>query len=363
MKQTFLERLPIATETAIDDLEKLLRQKVQLKTGFADDFVLSRTLQSYLRSVTLNDDLSLDSAAFTNALIKLNCGNDRFTMSGLFHRYDRNATGKIRIKDFADSLFGLKPLGTAALDCRDILKSIRTQLIGRGGLAYRFLMRDLTAMEQESRGPLQPAALRGVLKNFGVSLTDAAYQKVFNYFDTNQNGKVSGTELAVGLRPQNSEPRLSLARLTFMRLDRSPDGSLRLENLMASYRPDRHPDVRAGRRSETEVRDEFVRSWPQTQLSDVVSERDFLDYYRDLSVLIDSDSQFELLVRSTWQIQTNVTNAATVEVLVTHLDGTSTIELLDADLGVDTSSPTALNATLKKQGISDILRADTAFFK
>lgn len=362
MKQTFLERLPIATERAIDDLEKLLRQKVELKTGFADDFVLSRTLQSYLRSVTLNDDLSLDANAFATALVKLNCGNDRFTMSGLFHRYDRNASGKIAIKDFADSLFGLKPLGAAALDCRDILKSIRQQLIGRGGLTYRFLLRELTATEAE-KGPFEPAALRALFKAYGVTLADDHYKKIFNYFDTNKNGKVSATELAVGLRPQNSEPRLALARLTFMRLDRSPDGTIRYENLLASYRPERHPDVQSGKRTEHDVLAEFFKSWPQTKSSDIVTERDFLDYYRDLSVLIDSDSQFELLVRSTWRIQTNVTSAATVEVLVTHLDGTSTIEMLDADLGVDTSSPTALTSTLRKQGITDVLRADTAFFK
>ena len=362
MKQTFLERLPIAPEAAIDDLEKLLRQKVQLKTGFADDFVLSRTLQSYLRSVTLNDDLSLDANAFSTALVKLNCGNDRFTMSGLFHRYDRNASGKILIKDFADSLFGLKPLGAAALDCRDILKSIRTQLIARGGLTYRFLLRELAAAEAQS-GPMDPAALRALFKSFGVSLPNDSYQKIFNYFDSNKNGKVSASELSVGLRPQNSEPRLALARLTFMRLDRSPDGTIRFENLIASYRPDRHPDVRSGRRAESEVLDEFLKSWPQTKATDVVTERDFIDYYRDLSVVIDSDSQFELLIRSTWYIQTNVTNAASVEVLVTHLDGTSTIEMLDADLGVDTSSPTALTSTLRKQGITDVLRADTSFFK
>lgn len=360
MKQTFLERLPIADDEAVDTLANLLRTKVQLKTGYADDFTLSRTLQGYLRSVTLSDDASLDATSFYNAMIKLNCGENKFAISGLFHRYDRTASGKILIKDFTDSLFGLKPLANSVPEVREILKSIRQQLISRGDLAFRYLVKDLKVAER-AQGALDVLQLRQLFRTHGVTLPDGDFAKVFQYFDKDKNTRVSATELVVGLRPQNSEPRLALIRLTYLRLERNAEGNITFSDLCNMYQPEKHPLVLKGQKTADAAFKEFKASWPHGA-NDNITERDFLDYYEDLSVLIENDNYFELLVRSSWRIKESGSNAgkSNIEVLVTHLDGTHTIESLDADLGVDTN---ALIATLRKQGITDVLKADTQFFK
>eukprot|EP00658_Telonema_sp_P-2_P050435 TRINITY_DN38471_c0_g1_i2.p1 TRINITY_DN38471_c0_g1~~TRINITY_DN38471_c0_g1_i2.p1 ORF type:complete len:153 (+),score=52.57 TRINITY_DN38471_c0_g1_i2:61-459(+) len=115
-------------------------------------------------------------------------------------------------------------------------------------------------------------------------------------------------------------------------------------------------------RTVDEVLKEFSAAW-NANGDQVITENEFLDYYKDLSATIDNDSYFELMVRNAWHIsggEGQAANTANLRLLVTHMDGTSTIETLDDDLGVDSSSDDALVNALRKQGVTDILKVETA---
>ena len=89
----------------------------------------------------------------------------------------------------------------------------------------------------------------------------------------------------------------------------------------------------------------------------IVTWIEFLDYYKDISVGIDRDDYFELMMRNAWHISGGegaAQNTSCLRVLVTHTDGSQTIEEVQNDLGVDHKDRDGIKARLKEQGIKDI---------
>ena len=54
-------------------------------------------------------------------------------------------------------------------------------------------------------------------------------------------------------------------------------------------------------------------------------------------------------------------NTANLRVLVTHADGSKTVEMVQQDLGLKRSDIAGIRARLTKQGITDIVEINTAF--
>ena len=84
---------------------------------------------------------------------------------------------------------------------------------------------------------------------------------------------------------------------------------------------------------------------------------EFEDYYAGLSANFDTDQEFELMMRNAWHIPGGIgaaANTANTRVLVTHLDGTQSVECIDDDLGLDMTDHAAVLRKLKAQGIWDV---------
>jgi hypothetical protein len=68
-----------------------------------------------------------------------------------------------------------------------------------------------------------------------------------------------------------------------------------------------HPDVKSGKRTEKEVKQEFVETFEQhhkvvNPQSDMVTPEEFLDYCSHVSANIDSDAFFELMMSNAWNL-------------------------------------------------------------
>lgn len=363
-KQTFLERTPQVPEQVLDKLEQLLRTKIDLKTGYAEPHALSRCMFHTLKTIDMSDDQVMTRDSFQVIMNKLNCGEDRLACSALFHRYDRRGTGRVGLRDFADGLFGLLPISGSDAECRDILSSIRANLQSRGESGFWGLTNELRSQKRASLGNrLTPANLKNGLAKCGIDITAYELNTLVFYFDKLGEGTVDAAEFMVGLRPKISDARLALVKLAFLRLDKNPDGVVTLASLRAMYDPTRNPSVLRGESTASQVEHDFSLAWSFSP--EIISESDFIDYYCDLSACIDNDSYFELLVRNSWKVGggKNPVKGGTIRVVVTHMDGTSTVETLDSDLGVDVSSSSSLISTLRKQGVSDILKAELALYR
>jgi Ca2+-binding EF-hand superfamily protein len=362
MKQTFLEKGPCASEAAVDHLEQMLRTKYEQKTGFAEKQQLARTMQAALRAMDVARDDAVDLEQFRLVMVKFNCGDNVAAVDALFARYDHKGKGCITVQEFSKSLFGITKVPMSSPACRDVIKTVRELLLSRGENGYRGLVRILRRMDDNGNRKLESNELAEGMQVYGINLTANEQATLFSFFDKDGDGHIDITEFMVGLRPTISAARLAIVKLAFLKLDKNPDGQVTLEELKTIYQTENHPNVLDGTKTGMDVLAEFNDAWDRNG-DDVILEAEFVEYYRDLSASIDNDAYFELMLRNAWHITGGkgaAANTANLRVLVTHLDGTQTVETIEDDMGLpDTNSQTLANA-LRKQGVSDILKVQTS---
>ena len=103
-----------------------------------------------------------------------------------------------------------------------------------------------------------------------------------------------------------SEKRLAMVEGVFQSIDANQNGELDIEEIKAMYTVNKHPDVLQGVRSEETVLAEFYETLTANHaiLNDspdgVVSQSEFIEYYKNISFLIDKDNEFFDLLRHTW---------------------------------------------------------------
>jgi len=361
MKQTFLEKNKHVDEDVVDRLERMLRSKFELKTGFAEPGQLSRTMHKALRALDTDDSEDLDPKRFATIMKKLNCGEDRAAVDALFHRYDVKDRGFVSMKEFSDAVFGIKTIARSNPECRNVIDQVRQKLLARGENGYRGLVRILRRMDDNGNRNLEPQELADGLAVYGLHLSKQELATLFKYFDADGNGHISITEFMAGLRPNISPARLALVKMAFLRLDRiNPDGTVTLQELGQMYKADKHPAVLEGSKTEEEVIREFNDAWDKNG-DEVITEDEFIKYYKDLSASIDNDQYFELMIRNAWHISGGegaAQNTSCRRVLVTYKDGHQTIEEIKNDLGIRADDKEKMKKALEAQGCKDIVKID-----
>ena len=85
-----------------------------------------------------------------------------------------------------------------------------------------------------------------------------------------------------------------------------------------------------------------------------ITAAEFEQYYTNLGANIDDDDYFELMIRNAWHISGGegwCANSANRRVLVTHADGSQTVEEIKDDLGLKADDKAGMIVHLKQQGI------------
>lgn len=198
--------------------------------------------------------------------------------------------------------------------------------------------------------------------------------------------------MRLGMQTGMSYERKLLVKEAFSRLDRTGDGVVAADDIMAAYSFEHHPAVQAGAMSEEDAALEFLSVFEgnSEHKDGVVTWSEFLDYYRvrfscafvcflffvlllyfrfeatsytvcydqGLSVAIDDDDYFELMMRNSWRISGGegaAANTANRRVLVTHSDGSEEVVEIINDLGCGDSME-EIRRRLEEQGVEDIYK-------
>ena len=114
------------------------------------------------------------------------------------------------------------------------------------------------------------------------------------------------------------------------------------EELLSSYDCSKHPEVIAGRMTPKQCLEEFLDTFEVGGEKDgKVTEDEFINYYTNLGVSIDNDDYFELMIRNAWHMSGGegwCANTANKRVLVTHSDGSQSVEEIKVCCVVDPKS-------------------------
>ena len=111
-----------------------------------------------------------------------------------------------------------------------------------------------------------------------------------------------------------------------------------MDDIRGVYNVTHHPEFLQGKKTEDELLGEFLINFegPRGRHDGQITERNFEEYYANVSASIDDDDYFELMVRNAWHISGGTgacANSSNRRVLITHADGTQTVEEVQNDIG------------------------------
>jgi len=189
--------------------------------------------------------------------------------------------------------------------------------------------------------------------HFGVRPDDKELAVVLTDFDPGGSHLVKLQSILLALNVSLTATRRTLLVKAFEAV--ASGGRATLSELQAAFDPTNMDAVQAREISVQQAKEDFLYTWNQSP-GDSISEQDFVDYYKDISSLLDNDDDFEGLIRNNWQVYggLDLTNNGldSLEVTVTHLDGHQTTEYIAKDLGISQYDQAGLKAALRRQGVS-----------
>mmetsp|Transcript_1443 Transcript_1443/g.2026 ORF Transcript_1443/g.2026 Transcript_1443/m.2026 type:complete len:1301 (-) Transcript_1443:1473-5375(-) len=243
---------------------------------------------------------------------------------------------------------------------------LREKCKQRGGASgIHGLARTLKIMDDSGDGQLDRDEFKYGLQDFGIRMNSAELDEMFLYFDRDKSGKISFDEFLLGLRGPMSQRRLALISLAFKQLDQTGDGVVTLEDIEIHYNADHDPDVKSGQKKPAEALRTFLDQFDTIDKDGIVTLEEFEEYYKSVSASIDKDDYFELMMRNAWHIsggKGQCANTSNRRVLVTHEDGTQTVEEIKDDLYIDKSDEKAMKANLQnRSGVRAVGKLGTTY--
>ena len=136
----------------------------------------------------------------------------------------------------------------------------------------------------------------------------------FVAFDRDNTGEIDYDEFVRSIRGEMNEFRQKIVQKAFDILDVNKNGEISFEEIKNKYNVSCHPDVLSGKKTEEEVLKEFMDTFQETynylcgtETDNVITIEEFLEYYENVSMIIDDDAYFELLLNNAWNMGLNTT--------------------------------------------------------
>ena len=161
-----------------------------------------------------------------------------------------------------------------------ILQIVRNTINERGNYAIRGIGRSFRIMDDGGDGMLDHEDFRYGLQDYGVHLSDSEFKCLVQAFDENNDGLISFDEFLVNLRGELNDRRRNFISQAFAILDNTGDGQVTLADVQKVYNASEHPEVKAGKKTEKEVMEEFMQQWDKDDPDGVITPEEFLEYYR-----------------------------------------------------------------------------------
>lgn len=191
-----------------------------------------------------------------------------------------------------------------------LMQIFREKLAKRGNRGIMGLGRSFKIADDDRSGNLGMEEFQKAINDFRVGFKPAQSAKLFNVFDRDGSGTIDYDEFLRGVRGEMNETRKALALKAFNIMDIDRSGILELDDIRQKYNAKMHPDVKAGKKTEDEVLYEFIDTFEQhhtQEAGDVqdgrVTKTEWIEYYNNVSMSIDRDDYFELMMNNAWNLK------------------------------------------------------------
>ena len=189
------------------------------------------------------------------------------------------------------------------VDLMDVLKEIKQKVLERGSFGLRGLAMVFKGIDRNGNRLIDHEEFADALERNGFTLDKKAQASLFMACDKNKDGSIDYLEFLRYIRGDLTEERKAAIAKAYEKLDKNHDGKVTLDDIAALYSAKMHPEVISGKKTEEQVYKQFMSLWDTQVVDGIVTLEEFMDYYKDLSALIDRDDYFVAMVKSAWKLQ------------------------------------------------------------
>ena len=198
----------------------------------------------------------------------------------------------------------------------DLMGHLRSILSQRGYSGLMSMRRTFMIIDENSNKKITFDEFEKLFKKYRYNLSEEEINNLFNYFDKDGSGFIDYEEFVNGICGNLNKFRKEVLKQVFGKLDEDEKGYITVGQLRHAYNPKEHPLVRQGKRTEDEILAEFLevleyhfnllieKNDENVDVNDIkVDFDDFCEFYKNISVCIDDDKYFEVMVLSEWGIK------------------------------------------------------------
>ena len=160
------------------------------------------------------------------------------------------------------------------------------------------------------------AEFEKMFKRYRFNLSQVEINNLFNYFDEDKSGFIDYSLFLTKVQGELNEFRKNILKQVFQKLDKNETGFITVKTLRDCYDPKGHPLVRQGKRSEDEILGEFIdileyhfnllneKNEDNVDINEIkIDFEEFCEFYKTISVSVEEDKYFEIMVLSEWDIK------------------------------------------------------------
>jgi len=242
----------------------------------------------------------------------------------------------------------------------DLMKEFRDKVLERGGSAgIHSLGRIFRLMDTDDNRQIGPEELQQALEHYGLYMSRDEVDRLIAAMDKDKSGKLNVTEFLLAIRGTINQRRQQMIGMAYKVLDKNGNGVVNMEDIQSCYNVHHDPDVLAGRIPADSALENFLAQFDTIEQDGQVTQKEFIEYYRNISSSIDNDDYFELMIRNAWHIPGGegwCANTANVRLLIVTATGAQRVVMIENDLGLDLKDRDAVMAALHSQGITDAVK-------
>lgn len=237
-----------------------------------------------------------------------------------------------------------------------MLNQLRESAKQRGAFGISGLARKFRIVDDNGNGQLELDEFTKAIHEHSIEWSPEEIKLVFDAFDKEGDGAVSYDEFLVTIRGPMNKRREQMVLMAFDVMDKDKSGILDYDDVAGVYNAKLHPDVINGKKTEKEILDAFLEGFEggSSEHDGKVTPSEWIDHYSNISASIDDDDYFELMIRNAWHISGGegwCENSSNMRVLVTHSDGSQTVEEVKNDIGIKSDDKAQITARLQAQGV------------
>lgn len=192
-----------------------------------------------------------------------------------------------------------------------LLKHIQTTIANRGARGIAGIQRKFKIADDNNSKSLDKNEFKKAMHDFRIGLNDRQVGLAFDIFDRDGSGEISYDEFLRTIRGEMNDARKATCMRAFKIMDKDGSGVLDLNDIRQSYNAKQHPDVKSGKKTEDQVLGEFLDTFEDhfcnikgnaDARDGKINAREWIEYYNNVSMSIDNDEYFALMMNNTWNL-------------------------------------------------------------